>query len=61
MKINRMGQDEFHVRMTSEEARVLINAMKETMRELADEFDTRVGATIEEANTIVSQLESASH
>jgi hypothetical protein len=60
MKINRMGQDEFHVSMAYEEARILINAMKATTRELGDDFETRVGATIEEATAIVSQLEAAS-
>ncbi len=60
MKITRMGEDEFRVSLARDEARILINAMNETLRAFRPaEFQTRVGATVEEVKAIISGIEAA--
>jgi hypothetical protein len=65
MKISKTGADEFRVTATPAEASILVNCMKETFRQgrgegiPSREYQTRVGATVEEVKTIVSKIEAA--
>lgn len=59
MKVISSGEDEYHATFTPDEAIIIVNAMKETLREFRPgEFQTRIGLEIEEAKRLISTLES---
>lgn len=57
--------DAFRLTLAAQEARIFINAMKETFREgkgegiPSREYQTRVGAKVEDVKAIISQIEAA--
>jgi hypothetical protein len=65
MKVLKTGADKFRVTATPAEASIVVNCMKETFRQgraegiPSREYETRIGASLEEVKAIVSMIEAA--
>ncbi len=60
MKILKKPDDQYRVTLSSSEARIFINCMNETIKELGGwEFQTRMGATEPQIQGIIRSLAEA--
>ena len=60
MKILREGEDVFRMTLSSAEARILVNCMNETIKQIGTrEYATRMSANIDQIRTLISALETA--
>ena len=60
MKILKTGAEEYCVTLQPAEARIFINCMNETIKEIAGwEFPTRMGAKVDEIKVVIASLEAA--
>lgn len=64
LDVIEMGEEERRICVTEAEARILVNSMKETLRDgrgegiPRSEYRTRVGAAVEEVQAILAAIES---
>lgn len=59
MKINQIGTTEATITLSGTELMILNNALNETLEALGDdpgEFETRVGATMEEVEALLDSI-----
>ena len=60
MQIAKTGDEQYRVTISPTEAHIFINCMKETMARIPRrEYQTRMGATVDEIKAVVASLEPA--
>jgi hypothetical protein len=59
MQIVKTEKGQYRMTLTLVEARIFINGMNETIKELGSEFQTRMGAEIYQVTEVVAALEAA--
>ena len=60
MKIIREGVDAFRMTLSSAEARIVVNCMNETIKQIGPrEYATRMSASIDQIRTVIAAVETA--
>jgi len=60
MRILKTAEDEFRMILAPAEARIFINCMNETIKQVgARGFHSRMGATVDQIRSVIAALEAA--
>jgi hypothetical protein len=59
MQIAKMGDEQFRLTISTEEVRIFINCMNETIKRIPGrEYQTRMGAEIQQIKAAINSLEA---